>query len=77
VRQSPLVLKVIALTLGILSVVPGIRAAELSKVDTNSNGVDEPLTFDIRAAVGLPFQTTQNLTLGTESPAEAAETDIF
>src|SRR5439155_22038383 len=37
--------------------------------------VDEPLTLDIRAAVGLPFQTTENLSLGavTESSAESAE----
>jgi len=75
-RQSQIVLGVTALTLGILSVVPGIRATEPSKVDTNNNNVDEPLTLDIRAAAGLPFQTAENLTLGaTESSAEASEAD--
>src|SRR5947208_14344916 len=75
-RQSQIVLGVTALTLGILSVVPGIRATEPSKVDTNSNSVDEPLTLDIRAAAGLPFQPAENLTLGaTESSAEASEAD--
>src|SRR5438067_5940949 len=75
-RQSQIVLGVTALTLGILSVVPGIRATEPSKVDTNNNSVDEPLTLDIRAAAGLPFQPAENLTLGaTESSAEASEAD--
>ena len=52
------------LTLGILSVVPALRATEPPDGDTNGNGVDEPLTFGIRAAVGLPFQTTEKLSLG-------------
>jgi len=65
------------LTLGILSVVPGIRATEPSKIDTNSNSVDEPLTLDIRAAPGSPFKTTENLSLGavTDSSTEDAEAD--
>ncbi len=64
-------------TLGILSLVPGVHATEPIDGDTNGNGVDEPLTLDIRAAVGLPFQTTENLSLGavTESSAESAEAD--
>src|SRR6266513_3036794 len=76
-RRSHIFVRVTVLTLGILSVVPGIRAAEPSKFDTNRNGVDEPLTLDIRAAVGLPFHTTENLSLGavTESSAEDAEAD--
>ena len=76
-RRSHIFVRVAVLTLGILSVVPGIRAAEPSKFDTNRNGVDEPLTLDISAAVGLPFHTTENLSLGavTESSAEAAEAD--
>ena len=78
-KRTPLVLGATVLALGILSVGPGVRAAELIDGDTNSNGVDEPLTLDIRAAVGLPFQTTENLSLGavTESPAEAAEADTL
>jgi hypothetical protein len=79
VKRTPLVLGATVLALGILSVGPGVRAAELIDGDTNSNGVDEPLTLDIRAAVGLPFQTTENLSLGavTESSAEAAEADTL
>ena len=78
-KRTPLVLGATVLALGILSVGPGVRAAELIDGDTNSNGVDEPLTLDIRAAVGLPFQTTENLSLGavTESSAEAAEADTL
>ena len=49
-KQLQLVLGVTVLTLGILSVVQGIRATEPSKVDTNSNGVDggrpEPIEKD-------------------------------
>ena len=75
-RLMKLLVAITVLTVGILSVVPGIRATEASKVDTNSNSVDEPLTLDIRAAAGLPFQTAENLTLGaTESSAEASEAD--
>ncbi len=77
VKQSQIVLGVTVLTLGILSVVPGIHATEPPDVDANSDRVDEPLTLDIRTAVGLPFQTTQNLSLGTESSAEAAEADTL
>jgi hypothetical protein len=73
-RRLQIVLGVTVLTFGIFSGVPGIRATESSKVDTNSNGVDEPLTLDIRPA-GWPFQTSENLSLGAESPADAADED--
>jgi len=76
-RHSQVAVGLTVLTLGILSVVRGIGATGPSKVDTDSNGVDEPLTLDIRAAVGSPFQATENLSLGAvaESSAEAAEAD--
>src|SRR6266704_1877225 len=44
-RLMKLLIAITVLTVGILSVVPGIRATEASKVDTNSNSVDEPLTL--------------------------------
>ena len=77
VKQSQIVLGVTVLTLGIFSAIAGVRATEPPDVDANSDRVDEPLTLDIRTAVGLPFQTTQNLSLGTESSAEAAEADTL
>ncbi len=76
-RRSQIVVGVTVLTLGVLAMVPAICASDPAQVDTNSRDADEPLTLDIRAAVGLPFQTTENLSLGavTESSAEAAEAD--
>jgi hypothetical protein len=76
-RQSQIVLGVTVLTLGILSAVSGIPAAEPMDGDTHSNGVDEPVTLDIRAGAGLPFEKTENLSLGavTESSSESAEAD--
>jgi len=64
-------------TSGILSVVPAIRATEPPEVDVNGNSVGEPFAPDAGASVSLPFQTSENLTLGAvaESPAEAAEED--
>src|SRR5439155_17753508 len=64
-------------TLGILSVVSAVRATEPPDVDAHGKMIGEPLAPDVGALVSLPFQTTENLTLGavTESSAEAAEAD--
>jgi len=72
-----LIVGVTVLTLGVLSVVPGIRAAEPSKIDTNSNTSSETFAPDADASINLlPFRTSQNLTLAvTESSAEASEAD--
>src|SRR5436309_12071765 len=72
-----LVVGVTVLTLGILSVAPGIRAAESSKVDTTGNVMGEPAAPGERVVLSLPVTTTQNLSLGavTESSSEAAEAD--
>src|SRR5436309_8341295 len=72
-----LVLGVAVLTLGILSVAPGIRATEPSKVDTTGNVMGEPAAPGARVVLSLPVTRTQNLSLGavTESSAEAAEAD--
>jgi hypothetical protein len=77
VRQSPLVLGVTVLTFGIFSVGPGVRATEPIHGDTNGNAADGTLAPDGGAPVSLPFQTTENLSLGavTESSAEEAEAD--
>src|SRR5256885_13914136 len=72
-----LVVGVTVLTLGILSVAPGIRATESSKVDTTGNVMGEPADPGERVVLSLPVTTTQNLSLGavTESSAEASEAD--
>jgi len=77
IRQSQIILGVTVLTLGILSVGPGVRATEPPDGGTNGKPIGEAFIPDVGAPVGLSFQTTENLTLGavTESPAEAAEAD--
>ena len=70
-RQSQIVLGAIVLTLGILSVGPGVRATEPMDGGTNGNTTGEPFEG---ASINLPpFRTNQNLTLAVESPDEAAQ----
>jgi hypothetical protein len=76
VRQSPLVFGITVLTLGILSVGPGVRATEPIDGDANDNATGEPFAPDVGTSINLPpFRTNQNLTLAVESPDEAAEAD--
>jgi hypothetical protein len=77
VRQSQLVLGITVLTLGIVLVVPVIRAAQPSEVDTTGNVMGEPAAPGERVVLSLPLTTTQNLSLGavTESSEEASEAD--
>ncbi len=77
VKQTQIVLGVTVLTLGILSVVPGVRATEPPDVDTSGNVIGEPAALDEGAAISLPLKTTENLSFGavTESSSEAAEAD--
>src|SRR5947208_2083085 len=72
-----LVVGVTVLTLGILSVAPGIRATESSKVDTTGNVMGEPAAPGERVVLSLPVTTTQNLSLAavTQSSAQASEAD--
>src|SRR5437016_776011 len=64
-------------TLGILAVVSAVRATEPPEVNANGNAIGGPFAPDVGASVSLPFQATENLTLGavTESSAESAEAD--
>ncbi|MGA7273259.1 MAG: hypothetical protein WBX14_00280, partial [Candidatus Udaeobacter sp.] len=66
-KRARIVLGVTAFTLGILSVVPTICAAEPLQVDANGNAADEPFAPDAR--ISLPLQTTENFSFGavTES----------
>jgi hypothetical protein len=76
VERTQIVLRVTALALGILSVVPAICAAEPLQVDANGNAAAEPFAPDVGVSINLPpFRTNQNLTLAVESPNEAAEAD--
>jgi hypothetical protein len=78
VKQSQIVLGVTVLILGILSVVPAIRATEPPEVGASSNVTRESAAPGEGAVLSLsPCRINQNLTLGavTESSAEAAEAD--
>jgi hypothetical protein len=70
VRRSPLVIGATVLTLGILSVTPGICANEASEVDTNSKATPNPFASDSRVSLSLPLQRSEDLTYGavTQSP---------
>ncbi len=73
-KWTQIVLRVTALALGILSVVPTICAAEPLQVDANGNAAAEPFAPDVGASINLPpFRTNQNLTLGAVAESSAAE----
>ena len=76
-KQSQIVLGITVLTLGILLVTPGARAAESPRSDANGNSMGEPAAPGEGAALTLSLKTTENFTLSavTESSAEAAEAD--
>ena len=69
-KRSQIVLGLTLFTVGILSVVPGIRAAESSVVDANKDAIGEPFAPDSGVTLTLPLQRSKNLSLGavTESP---------
>ena len=73
-RLMKLLVGITVLTLGILSVGPGVRATESEDVGPNGNLAGEPFEG---ARLSLPFHTRENFSLGavTESPDEAAEAD--
>jgi hypothetical protein len=70
IRQIQIVSGLRVLTLGFLSVVPGIRATEPPELDTNDNVMCEPAALGEGVAIGLPLKTTENFSFGavTESP---------
>jgi hypothetical protein len=65
--------------LGILSVVPSIRATEPPDGDANSNTVGEPFASDASIPVRLPFRPGENLSLGAvteSSDGEESESEL-
>jgi hypothetical protein len=78
VRQSPLIFGVTFLTLGILSVTPGICANQASQVDANSKATPDPFAPDSRVSLSLPLQGSEDLTYGavTESPGETSDRSV-
>ena len=59
-RWSPLVIGATILTLGILSVTPGVCANEASEVDTNSKATPDPFTSDSHVSLSLPLQGSED-----------------
>ena len=72
-RPSPLVFGVTVLTLGILSVTPGICAKEASEVNTNSKATPDPFAPDSRVSLSLPLQGNEDLTYGAVTESSTGE----
>ena len=70
IKQIQIVSRLTVLTLGLLSVVPAIRAAEPFDGAANGNATGEPFQS---ARISLRFQTTENLSLGAVTESSAAE----
>ena len=69
-KQSQILLGTIVVTVGILSVSPGVRATEPMDGGTNGNTTGEPFEG---AGIGLPFQTSENLSLGAVTESSTGE----
>src|SRR5438477_9425320 len=76
-KMTQIVFGITVLTLGILSLVPGIRATESPEVGANGNGVGQPFATEVGVSLRLPLQSGENFSYGavTESSSEAAEAD--
>src|SRR5438477_5031260 len=76
-KMTQIVFGITVLTLGILSLVPGIRATEPSEVGANGNRVSQPFATEVGVSLRLPLQSGENFSYGAvaESSAEAAEAD--
>jgi hypothetical protein len=76
-KQTQSVLGITLLTLGILLVVPAIRATEPAEVDVNRKTTGEPCAPDVGLSLRLPLPNSENLSYGavTESstPEDASE----
>jgi hypothetical protein len=58
---------------GILSVVPGIRAAEFPVVDANKDAIGEPFDPDAGVSLRVPFRVSENLSLGAVTESSGGE----
>jgi hypothetical protein len=64
---------VAALTLGFLSVVPAIHAAETPEVDKNSNAAGKPFDPDAGVSLRAPFHPSENFSSGAVTEASNEE----
>ena len=70
VERAHIVLGTTILALGILSVVPVVRAVESPEVDANRGAIGEPFGSNASLSLRLPLRGSEDLTYGavTESP---------
>jgi hypothetical protein len=73
VRRTQVVLRAAVLTLGILSVVPVVRATESCEVDASSNAAGEPFGPDAGVSLRVPFRPSNNLILGAVTQSSTGE----
>ncbi len=71
-RRTQIASGITVLTLGILSVVAGIRATEPPEVDANGNAIGEPFAPEEGARISLPLQTGENLSYGAVTESSTA-----
>ena len=76
-KRFHIVLGITILALGILCVVPVVRATESPEADANKSAIGEPFGSDASLSLRLPLQTSENLSFGAvaESPDQGAEAD--
>ena len=70
-KRAQIVLGLTVLTVGILSVVPAIRATRISAASMQTrHAMGDPFAPDARVSLRLPLQGSEDLTYGavTESP---------
>ena len=63
----------IVFTLGILSAGPGVRATEQMDGGTNGKPIGDAFASDAGLSIRLPFQTTENLSLGAVTESSDGE----
>jgi len=73
VKRSQIVLRLTVITVGILPVVPGIRATESPGVDISKSATSEPFASNVEISLRLPLQSRENLSLGAVSESPAGE----
>ena len=71
-KRTQIVVGAAVLALGILSVRPAVRAVQPFDGGENDNATGEPFRS---ARISLPFQTSENLSLGTVTESSATEPD--
>jgi hypothetical protein len=72
-KRTHIVLGLTVLALGILSVVPAIRASEAAEVDASKSANDEPFAPSESVSLRLPLQSSENLTYGAVAQSSTGE----